>query len=449
MAERFGGHLAESDSADASADADDDLGGHSVRLDDSLPLPAGRDVLLTVLHGHVVLAELARFTDDGARRLSFAQGKVEMPNGIVSGVLLRAATWQGAQRIIQSDPGVLGGREVTVWPMSPDAPDPEGSSWAQAHAALLGELARRNPAPLECLVCGRPVSDRTGEAVEIDEAGEEQQVGLVHGRCRRPTHRVIAAIGGGLQDPIPELADFDVQTWIDVLPKGQGLFANAGPAVRGTIAEIGWKPSRAHLAVGNWGVTYEDEQGTVHYVQERQQLQRMTHPEAEAEAAQMASVIAASEQANNPVCVAEGSGAFGARSVLLRTEPGARLHRVTDVAVRELNRSTIMAHRTVDNFYAPLIALLDAETGALFGFHGAVVLLTDPLRLADALENWRAAGIDPPTLRTTIIRSDEQFDGFVAEAFGDGVGVVIDPMLAPSGEPLTGFVMRNLSAMLA
>jgi hypothetical protein len=77
--------------------------------------------------------------------------------------------------------------------------------------------------------------------------------------------------------------------------------------------------------------------------------------------------------------------------------------------------STIRAYHGSGNYYAPLVALHDAEAGRRFGFHGAIVLLTDPLRLHDAVENWSAAGIDVPTLRTTIISSDNQFGGLVSK----------------------------------
>lgn len=442
LSERFGEHF------ETSGDAEAKEGDQPFEIDRSVLLPAGREVVLTVLHGQLVLAELRRFAEDGTRRLRFVDGKVEMPNGITSDVLLRAATLTGAARVIRSDLSVVGDRELVIWPINPGGADPEGTSWAQAHAALLAELVRTNPAPLECLVCGRQVSDSSGVAVEIDEDQEPHQVGLVHASCRRPTHRIVGGVSGGLKDPAPELADFDVRGWSDALPRGQGLFGSMGDGVRGRVVHLGWKPGRLHLAVGNWGVTYEDESGTVRYVHERMQLKRFTQREAEEAVQFMTAAIAASAKRNDPICVAEDSEAFGPRSVLLQTDPGRRVHRVTTVAARELSRATIAAHRDADNYYAPLVALQDAETGAVFGLSGAIVLLTDPLHLRDAIENWQGAGIDVPRLTTSVLRSDEQFDGLVSEAFRDGVGVLVDPMLSPAGQLLTGFVIQDFDATM-
>lgn len=91
--------------------------------------------------------------------------------------------------------------------------------------------------------------------------------------------------------------------------------------------------------------------------------------------------------------------------------------------------------------------LVDAETGKPFTIGGSHVLLTEPLTLADSIKNWETAGLDVPRFATSILCSDDQFDAFVAQGIRDGVGLVIDPILDGSGQPVAGFVVTDFEAV--
>jgi len=64
------------------------------------------------------------------------------------------------------------------------------------------------------------------------------------------------------------------------------------------------------------------------------------------------------------------------------------------------------------------------------------------------VQNWERAGLTVLALHTTVILSDEQFDSFVVSSFRAGEGVVVDPVLTPSGQLLAGFVAADLEAMV-
>ncbi len=441
MSERFGEHFDTAATALSQSSRDD-----AVRFALGGQLAAGREVILMTLKDHLVLAELIRFASDGTKRFRFAHDTVEMSNGICAEVHRRAATWVGMQRLIDADPSVLKGGEVTVWPIKSDD-DPESTSWAQAHATLMAELARANPAPLECLRCGRPISEDLAPSVEVDEEGVPHQVGLVHSECLRPTHRIIGAVSGDALVSTGILTDFDYRAWFGSRPTGQGLFDSVSPSTRGQIVHIGWKPGRGHLAIGDWGVAYHLDDGSIRYVHERVRVQRMTHSDAEAQAAVMNKSIEEASQRNDPICVASDSNAFGSYSTLLQQQPGSPALRVMSAEPREVTRATMLAHSAADNYYAPLLVLVDAETSKPFAIGGSHVLLTEPLTLADSIKNWETAGLDVPRFATSILCSDDQFDAFVAQGIRDGVGLVIDPILDGSGQPVAGFVVTDFEAV--
>ncbi len=409
-------------------------------------LPAGREIVLMTLDDHLILAELIRFAPDGTKRLRFTHNAVKMANGVHGKVLLRAATSVGMKRLIESDPSVLKGRELTIWPISSDE-DPEATYWAQAHSALMTTIARRNSAPLECLQCGRPISEHLAPSVEIDQENTPHQVGLIHSKCLRPAHRVIGVVSGDMLLSTGVLTDFDYRTWFTTRPTGQALFNGLSPTARSQIVHIGWKLARQHT-VGNWGIAYRLEDGSERYVHERARVQSMTNSEARAQAAFMNESITAATERNDPICVASEGDAFGPYSSLLRQQPGSPTLRVMSAEPRELTRATISAHNVADNYYAPLLVLIDADTGDPFAIDGAHVLLTEPLTLAESIKNWETAGLHMPRFATSVLRSDAQFDAFVAKAQRDDIGLVIDPILDGAGMLVTGFVVIDIDAAL-
>jgi hypothetical protein len=284
--------------------------------------------------------------------------------------------------------------------------------------------------------------------VEIDEEGLPHDVGLVHAACLHPTHRVIGrgSIDVFTRHSLP--SDFDHRAWIETRPTGQGAFNAISPTLQGRIVRLGWKPGRSQSAVGNWGVSYELEDGSVRFVRERGRVKRLTEPEAEEESSGMNLRLAEAEIENDPFCVSSESGAFATYSSLLRHEPRAHTVKVVSSKPQELTRSILMANDEVDNFYAPLLSLIDAGAGRPLVIEGMRVLLTDPLRVSESIGNWRKSGLEVPVLHTTVINSDADFDVFVMASFRADEGVVVDPVLAPSGLPIAGFVVVDFEAMM-
>jgi hypothetical protein len=441
LSERFGEHF---DTALAGSPQSSTGDGMEFILEGGLP--AGREVILMTLDDHLVLAELIRFAPDGTKSARFTDDTVEMTNGVRAEVLLRAATSAGMRRLIESDPSILKGRELTIWPIYSDE-DPEATPWAQAHSALMTAVAQKNSAPLECLQCGRPISEHLAPSIEIDQEDLPHQVGLIHSECLRPTHRVIGVASGDALVSTGVLTDFDYRAWFSTRPTGQALFNGVSSAIRGQIVHIGWKPARQHT-LGNWGVAYHLDDGSVRYVHERARVQRMTQGEAEAQAAFMSESIDAATDRNDPICVTSAGDTFGSYSTLLHQQPGNPTLKVTSAEPRELTRATVLAQNAADNYYAPLLLLVDADTGTPFVVDGSRVLLTEPLTLAESIKNWEMAGLDVPRFATSILRSDDQFDAFVAEAIRDGVGIVIDPIIDGAGIPVSGFAVIDIETAL-
>jgi hypothetical protein len=408
-------------------------------------LPASREVVLVRYDEHMLIMELERFAEGGTRQVRFADGQLQLGRSRFE-VILRAATMDGMERLISADINVLEDRAVVVIPINSNE-DMNSSPWVQAHIDLCRQHMHLNSALLECLRCGRPVSENLAPVVEIDEEGQPHQVGLSHRRCLRPTYRVIGHIEGGLFETHPMLADFDYRTWLSARPTGQGLFST-NPEV-GRIKKIAWKPRRDHLSIGTWGVAHIIEDGSIRYATERGRVQRLTKSQAEEMVLIIERELRHHSATNDPLCFSGQSELFANYSQLVRTEHDAQPLRIRSVEVRELDRATITAHSDVENFYAPLVALIDEETNTPFIINDTAFLITDPLTLANKVKNWEAAGIEIPMLATAILRSDDQFDAFVAGAMLDGHGVLIDPVLDLQAHLMAGYIVAHFDSLMA
>lgn len=121
---------------------------------------AGREVILAWMDDHLMVADIQRFDDE--RRVRFVDGTIEFGDGTRWPVEYRSATVTGLQRFLKAPEGqrLTAGREVLILESSLAA-DPEDSVHAKAHAERCRLALEANPAPLECLRCGRSVGHAT------------------------------------------------------------------------------------------------------------------------------------------------------------------------------------------------------------------------------------------------------------------------------------------------
>lgn len=410
------------------------------------PLLCGREVVLAEVGDRYLLMELRRFNDDGTRRMRFVDGNVEFGDASFQ-VMRRTSSKNGMIRLLEASPDLLGGRELAVAEINSDD-EFDNSPWALAHADLCQRLWQENPAPHSCLGCARPVSDGRGHLVEIDEEDSAAAAGLVHGHCLRPTHRVLGELDSELFRTHPELKDFDYSTWFRLRPGGQGVFSAKGVG-RDRPVPLLWKLSQYRYAVGTWGVAYGLEDGSRYYLRDRGQVLRTSRAGAGELAGVMNNAVADAIGRGDPFCVAKDFDMFGPYSQVLRFSGGAQPLRVGEAAAVELDRATMIAHRTNETFYAPLVVLVDRVNDERLTLLGAFVLLTDPLAITDATANWTAAGFEVPDLATMLIESDDQFDAFVAGAFLNGLGVVVDPRFDMQQNLVSGVVFDHYDSVIA
>jgi hypothetical protein len=399
-------------------------------------MPTGLEIILFKDEARTVLLTLQRFNENGDKCLRFKAGRVTLPNGEQHDVIRRAASMMGMERMLSAAPD-LAGEETLIFQPS-DSPG-DAAPWAAEHRAVARQLLADNPDIISCLRCGRPVSADEAPFVEVDEVDEIPEVGLVHHGCLRPLHRVLGGISVEGLAHNDMLSDFDYRTWLKGSLGGQGAFNGLGPRLQGTISPIAWEPGRAHLSAGTWGVVLEHADGNEHFITKRGGVATLSESQAQVHADSMNEGFRDAKMKNDPYCVSATTQVFGPYSTLLKVA-GAEGTPVEIVRAlpREMSRAALFAQKRVNNYYAPLLALVELSTNALFAVEGTIFVLTDPLRLPDMVANWKAAGIDVPRLGTAILAHDNQVDSLVASRALRGEQVAVDPLFDLDGKPIAG-----------
>jgi hypothetical protein len=414
------------------------------------PYRAGWEVIVAWVEDRLVIADIQRFSETGERRVRFVDGAIALGDGTRWPVEYRSATMTGLTRFLREPDGqrLTADTEVLIMESNLDT-DPEETLQAKAHAERCRLAFEANPSPLECLKCGRSISEESALQVEIDEDGLPYEVGLVHRSCRQPTYRVLGVVANEAFRRVRALTDFDFKAWFAAIFGGQGLFAGTPDALRNRPAPIYWKPGRASLSTAKWCLSYQLDNGDVLFVRERGQVVRMTERQAREEAEAWSQRIAAAAASGDPMCVSDRTGGFGQYSALIRSDPTSDIRQVVRAEPRAASRAVLQAHRTCYNYYAPLLALIDSATNEPLTVHDTRVLLTNPLRIEHYLQNWTMSGADIGTFDSVVLNSDEEFDRFVYSSLSESIGILIDPIFSVDGDLLAGAMVFDLQACLA
>ena len=390
-----------------------------------------------------MLFELGRFDSDGARRVRYANGFVEISSNLRYRILRRTATYAGMVRELEDYlHSKIRGELVVV---GTDLDDLDASPFAQAHAARFRDAIETTSAALVCLVCGRPISQNMAYSVEIDDADHPYQVGVVHRECLRPMHRVIGTLAADAVAVAPSLVDFDYRTWISKMHRGQACWNSARAGGMAGCVVIAWNPDNSTAASGGWSVRYDLSDGTSRYALVRSRVWRGSRQMAEDLTRQLND--SAARDASNGDPKVYGLRGYNRRSLAICAEdpnpPSVLSHRAVPIT-----EATVAAYSTAENYYAPVFYLSDSTTGRLFDLNGIQVLLTDPLRYDDMVANWRLAGIRTPDhLSATIVASDTEFDLFMMRANARQQVVYIDPIFNSTGRLVGGFQIVNFDTI--
>lgn len=395
----------------------------------------------------ITVAAFYRFAKDGRQRLVFKKDMCIFPNGSAHKVLFRSATVEGTNRYFETNRSAMTSRKVTLVPYS-GKDDPNESSWAKAHRDLLDRHLKRNGHLLQCLVCGDPVSENKALIAELDEDGADLSAGYVHLRCHRPSLRVLGEIQSDQFVKFAFLKDFDYESWILANKSGassisQNLFSEG-------VHVVAWNAVGTSTKRGNWCIRIDLQDGGACYVHERTKVVRLGQVEAQEHAVELTSSFKVATDARNPWCYTSDRSLFGNYSLIAsRLKPGQRLLKCIKAEAVPFSAAIDVAYSSKGNHYAPIVVLIELETGRPINIRNTVPLITNPFDLPTYLSNWSEAGFAVQPYAVSILANDQEFDSLVRSCLERTQQVVIDPLLDLKGTPLRGLVVRPLEDLIA
>ncbi len=154
-------------------------------------------------------------------------------------------------------------------------------------------------------------------------------------------------------------------------------------------------------------------------------------------------------ETRDPFCFTSKHSVFGPYSLLTGTKDEDESC-IECVSAEVVRYDKLIAKIYDDNaeYLTPLCMIIDAKTEQPFSIRSHVVMITDPRRLGDFINNWKAAGIEVPDYEVKIIEHDHDFDNKVSAIFRSGLGIVVDPLLDQNQNPAKGIPVVDMRSII-
>nr|WP_294509135.1 hypothetical protein [uncultured Rhodopila sp.] len=404
-----------------------------------------------LLAGDVVFWGTSRFDPTCRKTLKFSGDQCILPNGMPLKLLARAASWaalgriMGSQELIDSRKLKASGNRIVLLgeEVMPDIYNKSGC--ARKYRPDLFAAFCKNTNPSRCLVCGRPAIEQGALTVEIDEEGNELEIGLVHAECWKPAHRVIGTVSGMFLDMFPLLRRFDVDAYIHALPGGHGAFMSLSPKIPGTVFVMVWS-GEEYDPHGTFCLQIELENGNHMFAIHRGRVERLDKPIAEQKAKQMNEQIRSQLEKYDPMCVKviENGHIYAPKSAIENSdkEPGD-LVSATLVKTIRFEQRIAKALDKYKNWYAPLCYFQRVDDQKILTINRSIVLLTDPFSIASLAAGLKPLGIDLQEFETRVIASDADFDRLARDMFEVVSDFVVDPTWDEDGHLVPAAKIRQ------
>jgi hypothetical protein len=411
-------------------------------------IPSGREILLVnSLSGKAdfMIIELFRFDETGNKRMQFYGDTCKTPNGIEWKVIHRTATNEGMLRFVEERDEFFKDKKIAILQSAED--DGSTISFSLAYQELCKSLLRENEQILRCLYCGDFISENNAPLIEVDEVGAEHALGLIHKSCLKPIDRVIGLIKAQLFNEYDYLKDFDYQTWINLAPKGQALFASLQGKPK-QVMFMAWNPEGGSEFKGNYCLKINLKDGSSRYVHHRGKIVRYTLSSANERAKFLNLRFEEERQKGDPACYTSKNEDFGrySDSMKMKDEDEECIECI-NAEVTEYTMAIEKAYNRFSHYYAPIIILLSKESGQPIVHKSTLFLIHNPLELNQYLKNWAKAGIELPEYKIEIISSDDEFDKLLSKFMMNGIQVVANPLFDMNQKPLSGIVFRHIEEL--
>jgi hypothetical protein len=390
--------------------------------------------------------ELYRFDDTCNKKVEFTNTQCILSDGVSAlEIIFRAATKIGMERYLEDNIEDFTHKSIIFIPAH-DIDYVESTMCAKVYSEKIMYMLKNNSKYLQCIECGKAISESNALIVEIDQQQKENKAGLIHQSCRRPTIRVLGTIRSDLFEEYTELNYFDWKLWAKQLMKGQGLFGNKLLNESKQTKIILWNSNIYMNENHDYCIKFHLKDGGFEYILRRGKVDLFNKKEAEKNIAEIRTKIVEYHNENNPLCITAKERIFGPYSMLKnKIDIDDKLYEVIEVSIEKKTQKIPDDYNILENYYTPLFYIQEGEDQEIFSIDGRAVLLNDPFLFESYIENWRTIGIIlDSNYEVVIIPDDHNFDNFMHNIYRNQMKAVINPQFDSEGNFINGYMIEKL-----
>lgn len=394
----------------------------------------------------LLLIELNRFDDNCVKELEFDSNTCKMlKSNITFNVIYRTSTFKGMERLIENNLSIIKNQNIVVIPAN-GLDDIELTDCSRVYSERSSfNLSKKNNI-LNCLVCGKTISSNQSLIVEIDQLDIENDIGLIHESCLESCYRILGKIESDLFTDYDVLKNFNWNLWFTQVIRGQILFNDHLVNSAKENKVMFWNSEVDYLNEYNYCIKQEIEDGSVEYVTIRGKIERFQKNKAEESAKNFNEQLIKLEQTNDYLCLLKSTRATSTYSYLKdKVHISDELLKIENYVVEKINPAIIKAYEDNENFYAPLIYIVQGENQEYFTIDNRVVFINDPLLLNNYITNWKKVGIEiDSNYDVKIVKDDIEFDNLMHKIYRDGLKAMFNPNFNTEYELINGIVLEKL-----
>lgn len=349
------------------------------------------------------------------------------------------------ERLIKNNLDIINNKKITAIPAN-GLDDVELTNCSRTYSKISSSNLNKKSDILNCLVCGKPISSNKSLIIEIDQVDLENDIGLIHESCLKPCYRILGKIESDLFFDYDVLKNFDWNLWFKQIIRGQILFQDELVSSAKEYKVMLWNSEVDYINEYNYCIKEEIEDGSTEYVTIRGKIERFQKNKAEESAKKFNEQLIELKQNDDYMCLLKGTRATSTYSYLKnKVKIGDKLLEIKNYVVEEINPIIIKAYEDNENFYAPLIYIVQGENQEYFTIDNRVVFINDPLLLNDYITNWKSVGIEiDSNYDVKIVKDDIDFDNLMHKIYRDNLRAIFNPNINSDYELIDGIALERL-----
>lgn len=414
---------------------------------------AGKDVMVIesfVEGADILVVELFRYDDNGLKKINFRDDfaifSAKDGQEIKWKVIQRFATMDGLGKFIEDNKQIFDEKKVVIMGASSEIDTVEEIEKVVQHKEILQDLYDMNTSPLRCLHCLEMISTNDSYLVELDEEGLKPNVGNVHNKCVRSLDRIMGrTFFEGLEET--NLINFDYEKWFSLVKFGQGFLSSAKHSSKEYATPVITWNRKHNFNTGEFCIKIYLEDGSYSYALLGKEIHRFKANEIDNEIKWFNERISENKKKDSYAYTSKGK-VFGTISQLEKIKsPEDNIIRVSHCEKARFSNQLVVV-KNIQNDYAPLGIVINAEGQEIVNFGNCIPLISDPTRFDEFHSNWNNAGYAIGKSILRIIESDKDFDLYLLAFLKDGMQPIIDPLFDADKTLTSGIYVNDIEEFI-